>query len=145
MIHKQSKSKRGITPILATLLLIVIAVAAIVVTYAWIMTYTHNLGQQASIRLYTANVNFVTPAQNKINIDIGNSGTADTQIIQVYVGTSDANLQNQTVPSLPISCPAGGVAPITVNYNWTLGATYYFKVICSSGQYLDWPEQAPTS
>jgi flagellin-like protein len=145
LILKHWKSKRGITPILATLLLIVIAVAAIVVTYAWIMTYTHNLGQQASIRLYKANVSFGGTARNTMNIDIGNSGTADTQIIQVYVGTSDSTLQNQTVPSLPIACPAGGVAPITVNYNWTTGATYYFKVISSSGQYLDWPEQAPTS
>jgi len=33
------KSKKAISPILATLLLIVIAVAAIVVTYAWVMTY----------------------------------------------------------------------------------------------------------
>jgi flagellin-like protein len=145
LILKHWKSKRGITPILATLLLIVIAVAAIVVTYAWIMTYTHNLGQQASIRLYMANVSFGGTAQNTINIDIGNSGTADTQIIQVYVGASDATLQNQTVTSLPIPCPAGGVATITVNYNWTIGATYYFKVLSSSGQYLDWPEQAPTS
>jgi len=145
LIHKQSKSKKGITPILATLLLIVIAVAAIVVTYAWIMTYTHNLGTQASIRLYEANVAFGGTNQTKINIDIGNSGTADTQIIEVYVGTTDSTLQNQTIPSLPIACPAGGVAPITVNYNWTLGATYYIKIICSSGQYLDWPEQAPAS
>jgi flagellin-like protein len=145
LIHKHWKSKRGITPILATLLLIVIAVAAIVVTYAWIMTYTHNLGQQASIRLYKANVSFGGTAQNRINIDIGNSGTADTQIIQVYVGTSASTLQSQTVASMPIACPAGGVAPITVNYNWTIGATYYFKVVSTSGQYLDWPEQAPTS
>jgi flagellin-like protein len=149
LIHKHWKSKRGITPILATLLLIVIAVAAIVVTYAWIMTYTHNLGQQASIRLYKANVSFGGTAggtaQNRINIDIGNSGTADTQIIQVYVGTSASTLQSQAVASMPIACSAGGVAPITVNYNWTIGATYYFKVVSTSGQYLDWPEQAPTS
>jgi hypothetical protein len=101
--------------------------------------------QQASIRLYKANVGFVLPAQNKINIDVGNYGTTDTQIIQVYIGTSDTTLQNQTIPSLPIACPAGGVASITVNYNWTGGATYYFKVISSSGQYLEWPEQSPAS
>jgi hypothetical protein len=107
--------------------------------------YASPAGQQASIRLYKANVSFGGTAQNRINIDIGNSGTADTQIIQVYIGASASNLQNQTIPALPIACPAGGVAPITVNYDWTIGATYYFKVISTSGQYLEWPEQAPTS
>ena len=40
------KSKKAISPILATLLLIVIAVAAIVVTYAWITTFMGSAAQQ---------------------------------------------------------------------------------------------------
>jgi flagellin-like protein len=148
LIHKQSKSKKGITPILATLLLIVIAVAAIVVTYAWIMTYMSNAGRQAGVRLYKANVSWDQNTHSKIYIDIGNSGTSDTQIILVYVGTSPSNLQNQTSPSFPLACNAGATpARITVDYNnWTPGATYYFKVLSSSGQYIDtWAEQAPVS
>jgi hypothetical protein len=31
-----------------------------------------------------------------------------------------------------------------VTYDWAAGSTYYFKVIFSSGQSLDWPEQAPS-
>lgn len=38
-MKKFINSTKAISPILATLLLIVIAVAAIVVTYAWITTY----------------------------------------------------------------------------------------------------------
>jgi flagellin-like protein len=148
LIHKQSKSKKGITPILATLLLIVIAVAAIVVTYAWIMTYMSNAGRQAGVRLYKANVSWdQNRPPSKIYIDIGNSGTSDTQIILVYFGTSPSNLQNYTSPSFPLACNAGA-APVTinVNYNWTIGSTYYFKVLSSSGQYIDtWAEQAPVS
>ncbi|MGQ9744095.1 MAG: archaellin/type IV pilin N-terminal domain-containing protein, partial [Candidatus Bathycorpusculaceae bacterium] len=44
MTKNSLKSKKAISPILATLLLIVIAVAAIVVTYAWIMTYMTSAG-----------------------------------------------------------------------------------------------------
>jgi flagellin-like protein len=143
-MRNQRRSDRAITPILATLLLIVIAVAAIVVTYAWIMTYTHNLGNQAGVRLYKAQVNFYGTAKDKIDIDVGNSGSSDTQIVRVYLGTSPSDMQSQNIPSLPSSCAAGGITTITVNYNWTSGATYYFKVIGSTGQYLDtWPEQAP--
>jgi flagellin-like protein len=140
--HKLVKSKKGISPILATLLLVVIAVAAIVVTYAWVMTYTGHLTGQAGVVLYQANVNFYGSG-SKIDIDIGNSGTSDTSIIQVYIGTSSSALDNQTITPVPLR--AGSVQRITVNYNWTNGVTYYFKVLTSTGQTLPWPSQAPTS
>ena len=139
------KSKKAISPILATLLLIVIAVAAIVVTYAWIMTYMTSTGEQAGIMVYKANVNFYTDVgTKKIDIDMGNSGTSDTEIIKVYVGTSDANRPEQTpTQALPISLAAGDIATATINYNWTAGATYYFKIACSGIAPLEFPEQAP--
>jgi flagellin-like protein len=145
-MHKQSKSKKGITPILATLLLIVIAVAAIVVTYAWIMTYMTKAGTQAGVRLTPANINFYGTAHDKIDIDIQDTGTSDAHIIQIYIGTSSSTLENYTSASLPTVCLAGAQpARITVNYNWTLGATYYFKVIASEQILGPWGEQAPAS
>ena len=142
LIRKLFKSKRGISPILATLLLVVIAVAAIVVTYAWVMTYTGHLTGQAGVVLYEANVNF-NGNGSTIDIDVGNSGTSGTTIIQVYVGTSESTMNNQTIT--PVSLPAGSVQRITVAYSWQDGITYYFKVLTSTGQYLPWSEQAPTS
>ena len=140
------KSRKAISPILATLLLIVIAVAAIVVTYAWIMTYMTGAGQQAGVRLFKLNVNFYTQdSTKKIDIDVGNSGPSDTQIILFYAGISSTTLQNQTTtPTLPAALRAGSTQRITINYNWTGGATYYFKVVSSAGQTLEWPEQAPS-
>jgi flagellin-like protein len=141
LITRISKHKKAISPILATLLLVVIAVAAIVVTYAWIMAYmTHTTGQ-AGVVLYPANVNFHSVGSAKaIDIDIGNSGTSDTNIIQFYVGLSPSTLQNVTIA--PVLVNAGTVQRITVNYNWTSGVIYYFKVIASSGQSLPWSQQA---
>lgn len=133
------KSRKAISPILATLLLVVIAVAAIVVTYAWIMTYMNNAGRQAGVILYKANVNFYSNG-TKIDIDIGNSGTSDTQLTTLYVGTSTTSLLNQTITPVPLA--AGKVARITIDYNWTKGVTYYFKVLSSTGQTFDWPETA---
>lgn len=143
MIPKMVKSRKAISPILATLLLVVIAVAAIVVTYAWVMTYMNNAGRQAGVILYKANVNFDASTVKKIDVDVGNSGTSDTQITRLYVGTSISTLQNQTMT--PVTLLAGGTQRITVDYNWTAGTTYHFKVLSVSGQSLDWPEQAPTT
>ena len=147
MTRKSLKSKKAISPILATLLLIVIAVAAIVVTYAWLMTYMSSAGQQAGVLLYKANIRFYEEnTTKKIDIDIGNRGTSDTEIVQVYIGTSPTALQDQTTtPSLPLGLLADGKPiPMTVDYDWTAGATYHFKIV-STGQTLEtFAEQAPS-
>jgi flagellin-like protein len=142
---KTSQSKKAISPILATLLLIVIAVAAIVVTYAWITTYMGNAANQAGFIPYKANVNFFTDdGTKKIAIDMGNSGTASGQILQVYIGTSATTAQSQTTtPATPIPIPAGSIASFNVTYTWTAGATYYFKVVPNSGAAYSFQEQAP--
>jgi len=142
LTHRLFKSKRAISPILATLLLVVIAVAAIVVTYAWVMTYTGHLTGQAGVVLSPTNVRFYGNG-TKIDIDIQDTGTSDTTIIQVYVGTSSSTLDNQTITPVPL--PAGTVQRITLNYQWLIGTTYYFKVITSTGQSLPWYQQAPNT
>ena len=143
MIKRFSRSRKAISPILATLLLIVIAVAAIVVTYAWIMTYMGGLTRD--VRLFKAQVNFNGNGSN-IDIDIGNSGSTSTTIIKVYVGTSETNMPEQT-PTLPQTfprpLPGKDIVTITLNYNWTKGQTYYFKIISPDQTLPPWSEQAP--
>lgn len=92
--------------------------------------------------LYPANVNFYGN-NTKIDIYIGNSGTADTNITEVYIGTSSSSMDNQTIN--PVQLRAGTVQRITVNYSWQNGATYYLRVLASTGQNLPWIEQAPPS
>jgi archaeal type IV pilus assembly protein PilA len=137
------KANKAISPILATLLLVVVAVAAIVMTYAWITSYTGNLTSQAGVMPYKANVNF--KEKEIITIDIGNSGTSNTQILQVYIGTSATSAQSQTTnPETPITLNAGKIASFDVSYAWTAGRTYYFKVVTAAGQQaLTFQEQAP--
>ncbi len=145
MAKNFTKSKRAISPILATLLLIVIAVAAIVVTYAWIMTYMASTTQQAGVRLFKSNVRFYGSGA-AVEIAIGNSGTAGTEILEVYAGTSPSGLEVQTTsPILPATLAESKILYVSFSYNWTAGETYYFKIVSSSGQILDFPEQAPSS
>ena len=143
MTAKKVKSKKAISPILATLLLVVIAVAAIVVTYAWIMTYMGHVTGQAGVLLYESNVRFYSNG-TQIDIAVGNSGTSDATIIQLYVGTSSSSMENQTIT--PQRLLAGSVDTLTVNYLWQPAAIYYFKVVVDSGQFLGpWSEQAPAT
>ena len=149
-IKNMLKSKKGISPILATLLLIVIAVAAIVVTYAWIMTYMVSASKEASVKLYNENVRFYN---STTEIVMGNSGTGDTQIVRLYIGTSASDLTDITSSTnigsgKPLN--AGSTYTITVTWpisalggNWTKGETYYFKVVPNSGQAFPFSQQAP--
>jgi flagellin-like protein len=136
------RSKKAISPILATLLLIVIAVAAIVVTYAWITTYMGSTTQQAGFMPYKANVAFATGGTNgTITIDVGNSGTSSGQIVAIYTGTSAAALESQTsTPPLPEPIDAGEIVSFEVD-GWTSG-TMYFKVVPNSGAALSFSETA---
>ena len=145
------KSKKAISPILATLLLIVIAVAAIVVTYAWIMTYMSSAGQQAGVILYKENV-YWNSTDNKTYITIGNSGTSNTKIVRLYLGTTQNNLIDVTASTdigSGLTLNAKSVVTIKLSWPntlasaWTPGNYYYFKVVAETGQeYGPFPEQA---
>ena len=137
------KSKKAISPILATLLLIVIAVAAIVVTYAWVMTYMSSTTSQAGIFLTEDNINWPS---GKIVITVRNKGTSDGTIDAVYVGTS-GNLTLQTGltynPTSKIVSKNGGTIAITVTYPWSSKTTYYFRIAPVVGEALVFQETAP--
>jgi archaeal type IV pilus assembly protein PilA len=155
LTRKSLRSKRAISPILATLLLIVIAVAAIVVTYAWIMTYMSGAQQQAGVVLFKENVRFFgTPtdaAKNRTEFTVGNSGKANTQILRIYVGNSSGEIELTSYSDIGSGkmLNGGDKATITVTWpnalanNWEAGKTYYFKIIPAQGQYLETLEQAP--
>ena len=137
-----SKSKGGISPILAALLLIVIAVAAVIVTYTWIMTVTGSTEAVLSVE----NVRFYTQESNgRIEIVIRNSGTADAKSVEVYQGTSSSDLQqissvNYDPSSQLIS--EGSSLKITFSINWESGTRYFFKVITEEGFSLSFSAEA---
>jgi flagellin-like protein len=132
------KSKKAISPILATLLLIVIAVAAIVVTYAWIMMYMGSAGQQAGVML-KKDAPCLWQSGN-ITIYVRNTGTADAEIDKVYI-----NAQPQVFSCSPskIVEKEGGTVTIVVTYDWTSETTYQFQISPKQGEPLSFSEKAP--
>ena len=144
---KMLKSKKGISPILATLLLIVIAVAAIIVTYAWVMTFTASQTGKAGQFLTIANVDWSN--SSKIVVDIINSGTDEAKILIVYMGTTPATRTEQTSvsydPTTKIVDNDGGMIQVTItpSSSWTPGTKYYFRFVTEAGTNWDHDERAP--
>jgi flagellin-like protein len=152
------KSKKAISPILATLLLIVIAVAAIVVTYAWIMTYMSGVTPEAGVRLNPENVRFFgipnDTARNAVDFTVQNLGKTDTQIVKMYMGNSSGNLIDiTTYTDIGSGKTLLGEDRVTIRINWPnpVASTwepqkvYYFTIVPQQGQSLTAiPEQAPS-
>jgi flagellin-like protein len=132
------KTKKAISPILATLLLIVIAVAAIVVTYAWVMTYMTSAGTQAGIML-RKDADCLWKTGN-ITIYIRNIGTSDAEIDKVYI-----NSVSQTFSYSPskIVEKDGGTITIVVTYPWQPNTVYHFRISPKLGEPLSFDETSP--
>ena len=144
-MKKMLKSKEGISPILATLLLIVIAVAAVIVTYAWVMTFTTTQTGKAGEFLSVSNVDWSNSSQ--IVVDLINSGTADAKFLKVYLGTSSSGRTEQTsvsyVPTTKIASKDGGTMKVTIVIGWTSGQRYYLRFLTEAGNNWDHNERAP--
>ena len=140
------KSKKGISPILATLLLIVIAVAAVIVTYAWVMTFTSSTTGQAGAVLTVENIRFHNVSSTDyIEVIVRNSGISDAKIVEVYTGTSATSLVAQSsvayTPTTHI-VTEGFSLNVTIQYDWTDGTRYHFKIASEAGQTLSFSEVA---
>ena len=126
--------------------MIVIAVAAVIVTYAWVMTFTGSTTSQAGAVLTVDNVRFHTVSSTDyVEIILRNSGTGDAKVESVYAGTSDSNLALQSSVSYnPTSqiVTAGSSLNVTITYDWTDGTMYYFKMATEEGMTVPFNREA---
>jgi flagellin-like protein len=139
-MFRKTHSKKGISPILATLLLIVIAVAAVIVTYAWVLTFTQ---QQATVagRMIKFDSVVIDATVNNVTIYVRNTGTETVTIDKVYIDGKDftkyTNLttaatlsENEVVRITTTIDPAGEFA-------FTAGEWYKVKVTGNA----EWEEE----
>ena len=126
--------RRGISPILSTLLLIVVAFAAVAITYSWILTSGSSIDAKSDFKPQMADVSFNSTG---IYIEVQNAGKNPGELTALYIGSNYSNLnKTATTQTFPISIGPGQIQTLTVptvNYAWTNGNTYYFKIVRSDG------------
>lgn len=93
-ITKLKRKTRAIEPVIASLLLIAIAVAAAVVTYSWVMGMISNQQSQAGTSLGIDLVQFTKTGttKDKILITVRNKGTVATTLSTVYLTYPNATI-----------------------------------------------------
>ena len=101
---------------------------------------------QAGAILTVENVRFYTDSgTDYIEVILRNSGRADAKIVDVYAGTSSSALTIQSSVTYNPSTQmvsGGSSLSVTVQYDWTEGTRYYFKMVTEAGQTLPFSELA---
>jgi len=126
------KEKRGISTIIAVLLMIVISVAAAVITYIWVMGYlggtmTKIAQTSEQERIFIDSVGWVD--NNTIQVVVRNIGDLTVTLSKVYVDDVEAKNPTDTIEP-------GKTATLTVDKpsgTWASKTQYTIKVVCEFG------------
>jgi flagellin-like protein len=136
--------RTGVSPVIATLLLIVIAVAAAVLAYIWIIGYQGTLTQQATATQLQERIKIEAVGYypgNKLNASVRNIGDVTVNVTAIYVynvttgtvaaykiltGTDAVVLAPGQVSAVP---KVGNEVTVTLKP----GVTYTVKVVTQKG------------
>jgi len=136
------KTKRGISTIIAVLLMIVIAVAAAVITYVWIIGYlggtmagVEQAGEQGNISIDTV----ANTSTTQIQIIVRNIGDKAVTVDKVYVNGISATFSGTAAIALESSTTLTATIPSSVGSAWSKGTQYTVKVVCVDGASATYP------
>jgi flagellin-like protein len=132
-----SGKRRGVSPVIATLLLIVIAVAAAVLAYIWITGYMGTLQAQAGAQQVQERIKIEGVQVNENNdqisaIYVRNIGDVTATIADVYLLDSSGNVLGSSTTTATVSPESSSTisAPATT---LTPGHTYIVKIVTTRG------------
>jgi flagellin-like protein len=134
---KISRSKKAVSPIIAVLLLIAIAVAAAVITYIWVMGFIGMATTQRVTAQGQIQIEAVSFGSSSSTLHVRNVGatTVTTDAIYVTDNTAGVTLATDTDPAdVSAEITVGEMEEITYNAaGFTRGHSYTFKVVCTDG------------
>jgi flagellin-like protein len=143
------KSKKAISPIIATLLLVAIAVAAAVIAYSWVMGFiggTTSTTAPAQGQITVENMSGLVGGTSSVVVTVRNTGNKAVTMSTIYVsdtnGTSVASLKQGTGSGAWSGTPgisAGTTQDYTLSFTSAqkalilTGHGYTFKVVGTDG------------
>lgn len=118
------RNRRGITPVLSNVLLMVIAVAGMSIAMTATYVITSNLRDIMGERFIVEDVWF--KAGNTVAIYIRNVGKVSIEISAVYI-----NYTLQSLPSLMLEVNEHNW--LNISYTWNEGAAHYINIVTRRG------------
>jgi FlaG/FlaF family flagellin (archaellin) len=140
---KQSyRARRAFSAVIASLILMLLAVAAGVVVYAYVMGWIGGTTQnpQRTGQLQFDSIYATAGAPGKIKMYVRNVGGVDLNVSKIYVNGVDT--VNNTAIADSVLLPVQSVAYLEVNYTMTKNYFYEVAVTCKDGTTLTQSVQA---
>jgi hypothetical protein len=128
-IAKIFRDKRAITPVLSSLLLTVVAVAAMAIATTATYVITTNLRDGMSERVIVEDAWF-NNSTNSINVYLRNVGKVTIHISTVYVNHTSQPFTK------PFNLEIGENRWLNISESWVSGALYYVDITTTRGTHI---------
>jgi FlaG/FlaF family flagellin (archaellin) len=138
-MKKFRKNSKGVSPVLSVLMMITVAVAASLVTYAWVMGYLGFTTAKAGKAVQIQSVAWNQPSNGQITVYVQNVGDGTLKIKNIFVN----NVLKPFVGSPDLDLSEGEISGLTVSETVTPGAEYTFRVVCEDGTFMELTKAAP--
>jgi len=128
--------RKGVSPVIATLLLIVVAVAAAVLTYIWVTGYIGRTtsAAEASQLQERIKINAVEYSSGTVTISVANIGDVQVTITAAYVLTEGGTQTCGGPLTSGTTIDPGAIEDVEVSEcSLTSGTTYVAKVVTKKG------------
>jgi flagellin-like protein len=123
------KSKKALSPVVASIILIAVTVAVSIAVAAWMGALT--IGFMGTEELKITSMTFDTTA-GTITIAVHNQGTSGVSINEVWVNGSPIATADVD-PALPTIVGANLDTTFTINYGVDVGNNYQVKIVSAKG------------
>jgi len=129
-------NNRGVTPVLSSLLLTVVAVAAMAIATTATYVITNNLRDTMSERVIIEDVWFNSQTRT-IDVYIRNIGKTAIQVKAVYVNNTSQNFTK------PFNLEIGQHKWLSIYEVWTPGSLYHINMVTTRGTHVEEYSTAP--
>jgi flagellin-like protein len=149
-VQKFRKNAKAISPLIATLLLIAIAVAASVITYSWVMSMIGSQSQQAQTQVRIDSVTW-NVTENTVATVVRNTGSVPASIETVSVRES-ASGSTWHPEAVSHALDTGATGTVTWDgdsasptLSLSTSTSYVIRVTCSTGFYYEMTAVSPSA
>ncbi|MEM3051424.1 MAG: archaellin/type IV pilin N-terminal domain-containing protein [Candidatus Bathyarchaeia archaeon] len=135
------KSKKALSPVVASIILIAVTVAVSIAVAAWMGALT--TGFMATEELKITRMTFEgNEGSRTITIIANNTGTASVTISAVYLNNEDVTDATSFEPDSGTAAANSGIV-ITIDEEWKEGYNYQVKLISSKGNTFTYTAVGP--
>ncbi|MEM4701235.1 MAG: archaellin/type IV pilin N-terminal domain-containing protein [Candidatus Bathyarchaeia archaeon] len=142
---KLFKSRKALSPVVASIILIAVTVAVSIAVAAWMgaLTFTFTATEQLQIT-YVDFVKSGNSPTNTIYVRVRNSGNTPVTITEAWVNGVAATIVNAT-NARTIDANSAAVLQVQMSNTWNFGANYQVKLLSSKGNQFYYTATAPSS